>query len=237
MKRPLPRTPAQWLKEIKLAIADAAGATPFAPLVGSEITADNLFHLAPVVCLKFRGKKLKGREADRVTKVALANYVANSDPEGIYHGLEQRPLMAFTLCYVTAHLALDLVDEEKAEAILKHCEEHLEEVELLTEQPKQQHLAAVEADLFGTLIAFHKKTMTLVRESSLDDEKINVVADRIKTLLDAATAEMKATQQVNLTQRLDAAFDEVKRLVEKLSHPDDGKKAAAKPRKARKNTP
>lgn len=70
MKRPSPRTPAQWLKEIKLAIADAAEAAPFGPLVGTEITAANLFHLAPVVCLKFRGKKLKGREANRVTKVA-----------------------------------------------------------------------------------------------------------------------------------------------------------------------
>lgn len=126
MKRPLPRTPVQWLKEIKLAIADAAGAAPFGSLVGTEITAGNLFHLAPVVCLKFRGKKLKGREADRVIKVALANYIANSDPEGVDHGLDQRPLMAFTLCYVAAHLALDLVDEEKGEAILTHCEEHLE---------------------------------------------------------------------------------------------------------------
>ncbi len=121
MKRPLPRTPAQWFKEIKLAIADAGEAAPFGPLVGTEITAANLFHLAPVVCLKFRGKKLKGREADRVIKVALANYVANSDPDGIDHGLEQRPLMAFTLCYVAAHLGLDLVDEEKAEAILTYC--------------------------------------------------------------------------------------------------------------------
>jgi hypothetical protein len=125
MKRPLPRTPAQWLKEIKLAIADALGAKPFGPLVGTEITAANLFHLAPVVCLKFRGRKLKGREADRVIKVALANYVANTDPDGIDHGLEHCPMMAFTLCYVAAHLALDLVDEEKAEAILTYCEEHL----------------------------------------------------------------------------------------------------------------
>jgi hypothetical protein len=125
MKRPLPRTSAQWLKEIKLAIADAAEAAPFGPLVGTEITAANLFHLAPVVCLKFRGRKLQGREAKRVTEVALANYVVNSDPEGVDHGLEQRPLMAFTLCYVTAHLALDLVDEEKAEAILTYCEENL----------------------------------------------------------------------------------------------------------------
>jgi len=124
MKRPLPRTPAQWHMEIKLAISDAAEAAPFGALVGTEITPANLFQLAPVVCLKFRGKTLTRREADRVTKVALANYVANSDPEGLDHGLEQRPLMAFTLCYVAAHLALDLVDEQDAEAILTYCEEH-----------------------------------------------------------------------------------------------------------------
>ena len=127
MKRPLPRTPAEWFKEIKLAIADASEAAPFGPMVGTEITPANLFHLAPLVCLKFRGKKLKGREAHRVIKVALANYVVNSDPDGIDHGLEQRPLMAFALCYVAAHLALDLVDEEKAQAILEYFEEHLEE--------------------------------------------------------------------------------------------------------------
>ena len=125
MKRPLPRTPAQWLKEIKLAIVDAADAEPFGPLVGTEITDANLFHLAPLVCLKFRGKKLKGREADRVIKVALANYVANTNPDGIDHGLEHHPMMAFTLCYVAAHLALDLVDEQEAEAILVYCEDHL----------------------------------------------------------------------------------------------------------------
>jgi hypothetical protein len=123
MKRPLPRTPAQWLKEIRLAIADAGDAKPFGSAVGSTITDANLFHLAPLVCLKFRGRKLKGREADRVIKVALAN----SGSEGMNHGLEQRPLMAFTLCYVTSHLALDLIDEETAETVLAYCEEHLEE--------------------------------------------------------------------------------------------------------------
>ena len=126
MKRPLPNTPAQWLAEIKLAIADASEAEPFGNLVGTPITDANRFHLAPVVCLKFRGRKLQGTEAKRVTEVALANYVVNSDPDGIDHGLEQRPLMAFTLCYVAAHLALDLLDEQEAEAILIFCEDHLE---------------------------------------------------------------------------------------------------------------
>jgi hypothetical protein len=127
MKRSLPRTPEGWLLEIRLAIMDAREIEPFGRMIGQPITDANLFHLAPLVCLKFRGRKLVGREADRVTETALANNVVNSDPEGVDHGLETKPLMAFALCYVTAHLALDLVDEEKAEAILNYCEEHLED--------------------------------------------------------------------------------------------------------------
>jgi hypothetical protein len=120
------RTPEGWLLEIRLAIKDARETEPFSTLTGERITDANLFHLAPLVCLKFRGRRLIGREADRVTETALANYVVNSDPEGIDHGLQANPLLAFAVCYVTAHLALDLIDEQHAEAILNYCEEHLE---------------------------------------------------------------------------------------------------------------
>ncbi len=126
-ERPMPGTPTQWLDEIRLAIKDARETKPFGWLVGQRITNANLFHLAPLVCLKFRGRRLTGREAKRVTEAALANYVVNSDPEGVDHGLESKPLLAFAVCYVTAHLALDLIDEKRAEAILNYCEEHLED--------------------------------------------------------------------------------------------------------------
>ena len=106
-------------------MADARETQPFGKLIGHEITEANLFHLAPVVCSKFRGRKQTGREAKRVTKTALANYVVNSDPEGIDHDLENRPFMAFTLCYLTSHLCLDLIDEQKTEEILNYCENHL----------------------------------------------------------------------------------------------------------------
>lgn len=127
--RPLPSTSAGWLAEIKSAIADAQGANPFGLLTGHTVTDADLFHLAPLVALKFRGRSIRGREAKRVTETALANYVVNSDPDGIDHSLEARPLLAFALCYVTAHLALDLLDERRAEAILTYCEEHLDELE------------------------------------------------------------------------------------------------------------
>ena len=93
-------------------------------LIGQPITDANLFHLAPLACLKFRG--LDHRDEDlrkKVTEGALANYVANSDPDGIDHGLESRPLLAFAVCYLTAHYVLDLIDEQQASAALDYCEE------------------------------------------------------------------------------------------------------------------
>jgi hypothetical protein len=125
MERPLPTTPDEWLKEIRLAWKDAGAAKPFTWLTGGKVTDADLFHLAPVVCLKFRGRKLTGKEADRVTKGALANYVANTGPEADVKGLESQPKLAFALCYVAAHLILDLVDEETARAIMARCEERL----------------------------------------------------------------------------------------------------------------
>lgn len=122
----LPNTPVAWFAEIKLAIADARQAKLFNQF---EITDGNLFHLAPLVALKFRGRKIRGEEAKRVTETALANYVVNSDPEGIDHGLEARPILAFALCYVATHLAIDLLDESQAEDILVYCEKHLDELE------------------------------------------------------------------------------------------------------------
>jgi hypothetical protein len=125
MPRPLPNTPAEWLKEILLAWEDAREAQPFAPLTGTTLTDAEMFHLAPLVCLKFRGRKLSGKEADKVRESALANYVVNTGPDAPVKGLESHPQMAFALCYVAAHLILDLVDEEKAGEILSYCEEHL----------------------------------------------------------------------------------------------------------------
>jgi hypothetical protein len=40
---------------------------------------------------------LTGKEAKRVTETALANYVVNSDPEAVGHGLASKPLFAFAV--------------------------------------------------------------------------------------------------------------------------------------------
>jgi len=122
MKRPIPKNPAQWLKEIRLAWKDAAEAKPFGSVAISDA---ELFHLAPLVCLKFRGRDLTGEEADRVRETALANYVVNTDPDAQVKGLAFKPKLAFALCYVASHLVLNLLDEQAASEILEYCEEHL----------------------------------------------------------------------------------------------------------------
>jgi hypothetical protein len=55
MKRDQPTTPEEWLDEIRLAIDDARETGPFAEMIGESITEADLFHLAPLVCMKFRG--------------------------------------------------------------------------------------------------------------------------------------------------------------------------------------
>ena len=87
--------------------------------------------------------------------------------------------------------------------------------------PIESNLADLEQDLFGVLFEFHKKTMDLLRNSGLDDDKLESVSKRIKQLLADATAEMKRTKNPNLSGLLDAAYEEVKSMVDELSDPHD----------------
>ena len=131
MQRSLPDTPAEWAAEIEAAYADAAESKAFGPLVGETIADTDLYQLAPHVCIKFRGLDPQDEKLrDRVVRGALANYVSNTGPDAeVDLGLESRPRMAFALCYVTAHLVLEMIDEEEAHAILSHYEEAYAEPE------------------------------------------------------------------------------------------------------------
>ena len=123
----LPNTPDQWLDEIRQAIVDARKTKPFGWLTCLWSTDANLFHLAPLMCMKLRNLDYRDEKLRReVTEGALATYVANSDPDGINHGLNSRPLLAFAVCYLAAHYVLDLIDDREAENVLDYCEEHLD---------------------------------------------------------------------------------------------------------------
>lgn len=86
--------------------------------------------------------------------------------------------------------------------------------------PDKPNFPSFEADLFGALFGFHKKTMTLLRQASLDDDNLDLVADRISQLLREATAEVERTKNLDMTGTLESVYEEVKRMVEELSEQD-----------------
>lgn len=70
------------MSEIVCAYQDAAEAIPFGPAAGAELTEKELFHLAPLVCLKRRGIKRTHKNERIVTEAALSTYVANEEMHG-----------------------------------------------------------------------------------------------------------------------------------------------------------
>ena len=125
--RPIPESREQWLSDITEAYLDAKEGIPFGAITGSEITETELFHLAPLVCLKFRAIKDTKKNRNKATEAALSSYVANKDAN---NGVLHNPTMAFAFCYILAHYGLDLLDDEECEGILLHVETNLEPIEV-----------------------------------------------------------------------------------------------------------
>ncbi len=123
--KPLPSAPSAWLKEIAAAYLDAEEAIPFGPAAGVTITKKDLFHLAPSVCLKFRGMERSKKSIKKVTEAALSSYVATLDtaPDALAD-----PQMAFAFCYIASHFGMGLLTDEEATGVLEYVEKHLEEL-------------------------------------------------------------------------------------------------------------
>ena len=71
--------------------------------------------------------------------------------------------------------------------------------------------------LFGALFGFYEKVITLLRQSSLGDEKLKVAGEAISQVFKNVTAEMKRTRNLNLTGPFEAGCEEIRRLVDDLS--------------------
>ena len=63
--------------------------------------------------------------------------------------------------------------------------------------------------------------MTSLRQSSLDDEKVKLLGERIKLVIQNITHEIKGSRDFNLAGRLESAYEEIRRLVEDLSDRDE----------------
>ncbi|MDQ6961535.1 MAG: hypothetical protein Q9M28_03265 [Mariprofundaceae bacterium] len=124
--RPLPSTPAQWLHEMMEAFQDAKHAMPTDTSTQVEASEGDLFHMAPLVCLKFRGMAFSESNRKIATDAALSSYLANEEANG---GLLKNPIMAFFFCYILAHYGLECIKEETCQQLLNFVELNLESIE------------------------------------------------------------------------------------------------------------
>ena len=124
IEHPIPGSPQAWLEEIAMAYKDARETIPFGAFVGQDIKPDDLFHMAPVICLKFRGLALNGELRKQAAEAALSSYVATKDrsPEVL-----SVPQFAFAFAYLASHFGLGLLDGETVNAVMEYIEEHRDE--------------------------------------------------------------------------------------------------------------
>ncbi|RLL51924.1 hypothetical protein D8Y20_07900 [Mariprofundus sp. EBB-1] len=123
--KPISTTNEGWIIEIIDAYKDAKAAIPFAEAAGKNISDADLFHMAPLVCLKFRDLLSSQESRTRAKDAAMGSYMANVEAG---NRNMNDPVIAFSLCYIIAHYGLGLLDEEKCQSILMLVETHLEKI-------------------------------------------------------------------------------------------------------------
>ncbi len=118
-----PKTPEAWLEEIAKAYLDALETIQFSELTGNKIEEREFFHLAPSLCLKFRGIKTTEDNLKMATEAALSSFVATKDS---VDNLFEIPQIAFAFCYLASHFGLDLVDQNTLSKVMGYIEFQLD---------------------------------------------------------------------------------------------------------------
>ena len=75
----IPQSKSEWIDEIAEAYRDVEEAMPFGHFVGENIGEKDLFHMAPAICLKFRGIRRTKTKLEKATEAALPSYVGTMD--------------------------------------------------------------------------------------------------------------------------------------------------------------
>ncbi len=123
--RPIATSNEGWVIEIMDAYRDAKAAIPFAEAAGKEMLESDLFHMAPLVCLKFRDLVNADEHLTKARDAAIGSYIANREAGNT--NLND-PVMAFSFCYILAHYGLGLLNDEQCQNILTFVETNLPKI-------------------------------------------------------------------------------------------------------------
>ena len=119
---PIPESPEEWFKEITLAYADAKETISVSEMTGVDMTEDDLYHLAPSVCLKFRGIKNTKKVLKQATESALSSLVATAS---FYEDVLLNPMLSFSFCYMSSHFGLDIIEEDIVNETMDYVEKEI----------------------------------------------------------------------------------------------------------------
>jgi len=81
----------------------------------------------------------------------------------------------------------------------------------------QPSFASAETEILEALARFKQRVVIMLRQSSLDDGTAKVLSRHIKSVIQEITDEMKGSRDFDLAERLESAYEEIRRLVEDLS--------------------
>ena len=123
--KPLATSNEGWVIEIMDAYRDAKAAIPFAAAAGKEMLESDLFHMAPLVCLKFRDLMDSEDCQKNARDAAIGSYIANQEAGNT--NLND-PVMAFSFCYILAHYGLGLLTDEQCQEALTFVETNLPKI-------------------------------------------------------------------------------------------------------------
>lgn len=122
MQNSIPTNFQAWLIEIKKAYAEAKEVIPFGVFINQKIVANDLFHLTPIISLKFRGIKQTKSLLKKVTEGTLASYISTKEQVG---DILDIPEVAFAFCYFATHFVLDILDAETINEYMESIESNL----------------------------------------------------------------------------------------------------------------
>jgi len=117
----MPASHCDWIREIADAYVDAYQAIPYGAVFGDTITENELFHMAPEICLKIRRIKRTKANIKKATEAMLSSYAAT---QGHTPKILANPHIAFSFAYLTCHFAMDLLTEHYVDETMNYIEEH-----------------------------------------------------------------------------------------------------------------
>ena len=116
-----------WLDEIALAYQDALEAVPLADIIGEKIEEQDIFHFAPLICLKFRGLPQSKKHQKQATEAALSSLIST---ESINPEITESPVIAFAFAYLASHFGLGLLSEKEVMKIMNFVELKQKQLEI-----------------------------------------------------------------------------------------------------------